>query len=58
MVLAVLIVSVLLAVFVREVLLRVLRGLDFDRRAESSAWTMPADWSQSRSAVDWLPRAA
>lgn len=51
LVLAVLLtVSVLLSVIVRVVLLRLLRRLDFDRRARELGWTMPADWSHSTSA--------
>ncbi|HYT64895.1 MAG TPA: hypothetical protein VEL51_00650 [Vicinamibacterales bacterium] len=56
--LAVLIVSGLLAVFVRKALRRVLRGIDVDRRAEQLGISMLTAWSPSRSAADVIAGAA
>lgn len=41
--------TLLVAIVVRVLLLRVLRGVDFDRRAAEYGWTVPTDWSMSTS---------
>jgi hypothetical protein len=59
MVLLVLIVfSLIVALVVRLVLLRTLRGLDFDTRAEGLGLSMLADWSISKSASQCVASSA
>jgi hypothetical protein len=50
--------SAILAVLVRRVVARALRGLDVDHRAEQLGLSMLADWSASRSPSQVVARAA
>ncbi len=56
--LALLIVAAIVAVLVRVLVTRALRGLDFDRRAEQLGLSRLADWSASRSPSHVIARAA